>query len=431
MKLSKYARLIELDGGTHFCLANTINKALVSLTRDRVDDGDLVDSAFAPDELLALESLGFFTVDEEGERLAREVASSPKRISTSIELSLECNLRCPYCYQGDDKVSRLIPLEVLSSFEEWVVAAIARPGVKELSVKVLGGEPSIRWTLIEPTLYRVYSQCKQRDIRFILMIDTNACFIEPFLSINYADKLLFTIPVTHESCHNSVRKDVSGRGTYDLTLRNAFRLQEDHPRSTIVLRHNTDEQNAPLFADYLDDLAKRGFAKPLVDLSYTASFQNTDYRNKLNYSDFLKWRFEKGIPALISHSFPVLISPTMHLNPCQRMERNSFKLFSDGTIGYCAMDFFSHNRNEVLSSLETADSPFFETRPKLPEKCFTCSSFFLCGGSYMLPCIQSLKVTPCEADGAFNVSFSDFVRLYMETEDKSLFVVFNQDEIVR
>ena len=432
MKLSRYARVVPLDSGERCCLANTVNKALVAVPSDRVDGTSIVEGRFSDDELAVLRSLGFFLSDEEGERLARTMSHSSRRVSVSIELSLACNLRCPYCYQGLDKVSRQISPDVLDEFSSWVARLVTESdGVEELVVKVLGGEPSIMWSTVDPTLRKVSALCRETGIRFVLMVDTNGCLVEAFLGLDYPDKLLFTIPVTHPSCHDSVRKTVAGEGTYDLVLRNVSRLQREYPAATIVLRHNTDEHNAPLFGDYLDDLAERGFTRPLVDLSYTASFENTSYRNGMTYPQYQAWRTEKAIPVLLDHGFPVLASPTMNLNPCQRLEEHSFKLFSDGTVGYCAMDFFAEERAGALVALRDPESTFFANRPTLPEKCARCASFFLCGGSCMLPCISSLGVETCAPDGAFNIAFDEFVRLYMAAPDKSLFVVFNQDEIVR
>ena len=423
---SPYARLYKYDKG-HVVVFDTVNKAIVKLDSSWIDgEGHLDENIAGYEAIEVLTSLGFFLPASEGQALARKEINDRGRLSVSLELSLDCNLRCPYCYQGYDKQSKRISPETLKALESHIAQSVARDELREVVIKVLGGEPSLLWGHVEPTLRHIAGLCKDR-VRFTLMVDTNAVLTEPFMSLDYADRYLFTVPLTHKSCHDKMRFDIHGNGTYERVLAGAASLMEI-PNATVILRHNTDSENANLFSAYLDDLQNRFPKTPLIDISYTASFDNTQYRNILSYKDYLNWRITIAIPELLRHDYPVLVAPVMSRKPCQRMGFGSMKVFSDDTVGYCALDFFSEKRRPFvgldLNELENQ-------RETLPENCAKCPSFFVCGGSYYLPCIKALGYDVCEDDGAFNVDLEQYLRLYLDSGKPQLFPVFNQSLVVR
>lgn len=423
---SPYARVYKYDK-EHVVVFDTVNKTIVKINSTWIDGEGNLDENIAGDEaIIALTNLGFFLSASEGQALARKEINDRGRLSVSLELSLGCNLRCPYCYQGYDKQSKRISLEALGGLESHVSQSIAKGELREVVIKVLGGEPSLMWDYVEPTLRHIAGLCKGR-VRFTLMVDTNAVLTEPFMSLDYADRYLFTVPLTHKSCHDKMRFDIHGNGTYERVLAGAASLMEI-PNATVILRHNTDSENANLFSAYLDDLQNRFPKTPLIDISYTASFDNTQYRNLLSYKDYLNWRITTAIPELLRHDYPVLVAPVMSRKPCQRMGFGSMKVFSDDTVGYCALDFFSEQRRPFVG-LDLEE--FEDQRETLPENCAKCPSFFVCGGSYYLPCIKALGYDVCEDDGAFNVDLEQYLRLYLDSGKPQLFPIFNQSLVVR
>ena len=406
---------------------DTVNKAIVKIDSSWFDQDGRLDEAIAGEEAVKiLDGLGFFLTAADGQDIARNEIKDKGRLSISLELSLGCNLRCPYCYQGEDKHSKCVSPKTLDALQSYVARKVATGEQREVVIKVLGGEPSLLWDYIDPTLRRIADICREK-VRFTLMVDTNAVLTEPFATLDYADRYLFTVPLTYKSCHDKMRFDASGNGTYERVLAGAASLMEI-PNATVILRHNTDFENAKMFPAYLDDLRGRFPKAPLIDISYTASFENTQYKNPLSYEDYLAWRMKTAIPELLRHDYPVLAAPVMNRKPCQRMGYGSMKIFSDDTAGYCALDFFSEQRAPFVGM----DFDTFEgQREKLPEDCVKCTSFFICGGSYHLPCIKALGYDACEEDGAFNVDLEQYLRLYLDVGKPQLFPVFNQSLVVR
>lgn len=423
---SPYVRVFNYDDD-HKMVFDTVDKSIVKIDSSWIHDDRVIDEIIAGnDSIETLAGLGFFRTEQEGERLAETEIHDRGRLSISLELTLGCNLRCPYCYQGEDKHATKITQGTLDSLQKYVAQKVATGELREVVIKVLGGEPSLLWNHVDPTLRQVADICKD-NVRFTLMIDTNAVIIEPFANLDYADRYLFTVPLSHRNCHDKMRFDSKGNGTYERVVDGAASLMTI-PNATVILRHNTDAENAALFPAYLDDIRGRFPSLPLIDISYTASFDNTDFKNSLAYRDYLKWRIEIAIPELLKHGYPVLAAPVMNRNPCQRMGFGSMKIFSDDTAGYCALDFFSEERRPFVGM----DFDAFEAeRETLPDECAACPSFFICGGSYKLPCIKALGYEACEEDGAFNVDLEQFLRIYLDSGKPQLFPVFNQSLIVR
>ena len=425
-ELSPYARVYPYDD-SHIMLFDTVDKSIIKIDSSWIGENKTIDDDAAGAEAMeTLKRLGFFRTATEGRELAQAKMSDPGRLSISVEVSLGCNLRCPYCYQGDSKKAKLISPESLAHLEGYVAEKVDGGELREVVIKVLGGEPSIVWDVVDPTLRRIAATCDGR-VRFTLMVDTNGVYVKPFESLDYADRYIFTVPLTHRDCHDKMRFDATGHGTYDRVVDGVSCLMTI-PNAIVVLRHNTDADNAVRFPEYLDDIKDRFPFAPLIDISYTASFDNTGYENPLSYSDYLQWRLNSAMPELIKRELPVLIAPVMSQKPCQRLGAGSMKLFSDDTVGYCALDFFESQRKPFVS----LDSGSFESeREALPPACSECDSFFVCGGSYMLPCIKKLGYETCEEDGAFNVDLEGFLRLYLDTGNPGLFPVFNQTLVVR
>lgn len=271
------------------------------------------------------------------------------------------------------------------------------------------------------------------------MIDTNGVNIDPILELEDYDSLILTIPLTNKKCHDKVRKLVNGGGSYDEIVSNLNRIYEANPNIKIVLRHNTDDENLPLFSEYIDDLKSKLAFPPVIDISYTTELGDGGYKNLLQYEEYIKWKSGDSIDILAERNISIIASPLMSYDRCQYRSRYSLKVFSDGTVGGCAIDFFKKDRKtlkELCCNLNCLDEQC-DLFDKEYMKCKQCKSFFLCGGGYNLPCIKSLPIKECDDDGAYIIStkyIEKFIKkyVYYKAHNKdNLFVGFNQNMIIR
>ena len=159
----------------------------------------------------------------------------------------------------------------------------------------------------------------------------------------------------------------------------------------------------------------------------------------MTYLDFVEWSSSIAIDALIATEMPVTISPIISIEECQFRSRYSLKLFSDGTVGSCAMSFFDQTRLSIKDLVEnfSKENEFAikkSTQAIIADsQCMQCEDIFMCGGTNKLPCIKALNPDLCENKKA-NINLQHFITRYLDCVEmgkSDLFVVFENGESYR
>lgn len=438
MKVSKYVRIINYKD--EIILYNTVDHAIVQLPKEAVSGRELNDM-LNEESILALREMGYLA--ETDEAIASQLESyliNKNKLFISIELNLSCNLRCPYCYQAGSHNGKSIEDNVLEEIVSYVNAVYKKESISDLYLKVLGGEPTLAWGKFRKVYERLQHLCRENQIKLHLLVDTNGTMIKDILTLSGYDSLLFTIPLTAQKCHDNVRKDANGYGTYNLIIENINVIKQKKPEAKIVIRYNVDDENVKLFDDFLVDIGKRLTFKPLVSVNYTAELNGKEeFGNGMTYLEFVKWSCSEAIDCLVKHKMPITISPIISIEECQFRSKYSMKVFCDGTVGSCAMDFFENKRLHIKDLLTEFDTDNLFSRKKkrqtimADKQCLECDSIFLCGGTNKLPCIKALCPSMC-AEKKFGIDIELFIKKYMECQENGtsdLFVVFENGESYR
>lgn len=348
----------------------------------------------------------------------RGVYESPKRLYISLELFLSCNLACPYCYQRNNNHSKgVISKYNLDLLYDYIVKVYQAKHISALNLKILGGEPSVDWTPGDYVLKRISAFCNKNNIRLDLYIDTNGTNIDSFIHLEGYTTLTFNIPLCHKKYHDQYRSFRSGQGTYDTIIENANTLAR-LPNTSILLRHNTDTYNAKVFGEYLHDLRSRIWFEPLLVPFYTTDPIYGEYKNVLPYYEYVLWRSSTCVDYLLENGFNISYAPrTVKEGECQQASKYSLKLFSNGRVGACAVNFYDEE-NPQLSKLVNDDFACIDKywnggkRLKLFRDfrhCKECQALFTCLGDYHLPCVRKLGL---KCDPHKNVYF-DFEQYFI------------------
>ena len=278
--------------------------------------------------------------DEDMDRLVESIKERGIITPASIELNLSCNLRCPYCYQAGTHNGKVISDDTLDSLVSYVKRVYETNPFEDLFVKILGGEPTLVWKKFDKIYKSLLEFSKSVGIKFHLLVDTNCTLIDDLLTLEGYDSLLFTIPLSYKKCHDKVRFDAKGNGTYEKIIANINIIHQKLPDAKIVIRYNVDGNNRDFFKPFLDDIREKLIFRPLVSVNYTAELNgDPNYKNTMSYVDFVEWSSSQALDELIMAEMPVTISPIVSIEECQYRSKYSFKLFSDGTVGSCAMSF--------------------------------------------------------------------------------------------
>ncbi len=438
MKLSKFVKTVKHNDD--IVLYNTINQAVIELPRQAVQDRKIV--ANIDDESIEALREAFFLSETDSEIVSNlpDYLINDKKLFISVELNLSCNLRCPYCYQAGTHDGKVISDDTLDSLVNYVKKVYEKSPFEDLFVKILGGEPTLVWKKFHKICKDLLAFTKSAGIKFHLLVDTNCTLIDDLLTLEGYDSLLFTIPLSYKECHDKVRFDAKGNGTYEKIIENINIIHQKLPDAKIVIRYNVDGDNRDFFKPFLDDIREKLIFKPLVSVNYTAELNgDPNYKNTMSYVDFVEWSSSQAIDDLIMAEMPVTISPIVSVEECQYRSKYSFKLFSDGTVGSCAMSFFDKDKLSLQELLDLfAEENAFSQKKQVQTivsepACMSCKDIFMCGGTNRLPCIKALDPNLCE-NKIFNVNLEKFIKKYLdyvELGKNELFVVFENGESYR
>lgn len=430
-KISKYIRTVFYDCDT-VLLYNTVNKSIVALEKDLIDLNSRIVS-LSDDDIISLEQMGFFISDSQALAEYGKIYNDDSQLIISIETHLKCNLSCPYCYQNGKKTSGVIDNNVLDSLYDYIVETASSRVVKTIVVKVLGGEPTIEWEKCTYILEKLYSFCKSTNIEFIVMVDTNGTLVNELCSFKCYDKMVLTIPLIEKTLHDKVRKKANQCGTYDLIVENINRIQNEMDRVFINIRYNVDNENKNHFETFVESIKEKIPKNSFIYLNYVMNLADCDYQNKMTLYEFNKWITSVAIPVLIKHRVPITIAPTGAKSKCQCFSKNSLKVFSDGTVGPCAMFFFK-DRIQLSEYRNNHNLPNYWKTTKnlniLEKSCANCEKLFLCNGAKYMPCIKSVCNDPCNTlQGEIDFCLDDYIKLYYECMQygcEDLFIGFDE-----
>lgn len=430
--LSKYTRIFNFTVGS-VLLYNTSNCNTLEIDRNLICNETR--SVHLRDRKIAkeLQSGGF---------LKHFVPIGPilkryefRTLIISLEIFTACNLKCPYCYQINDHLHRGVISDAdLDYLYQYVMKVHERTGFSTLVLKVLGGEPSVNFKPAMAAILKLSDLCNSKNIKFRLKIDTNLTKIDDFCKIPNDIDTLYTIPLSYKECHNRLRYFDNGTGTYDMILDNCVKLREVLPESKIILRYNLDHENKKWFEEYVSDVKQRLPFSPIITAQYTTNPEFGNFKNHLTYQQYVDFMSTNFIDVLAKYNLPISVVPMYLLGYCQRISKYSIKLFSDGKVGACAMDFFRTDNPDIsiLANDINAVEHYWNGVKTFSlfdnKKCLNCKSLFVCGGHYNLDCIQELNLTHCQPETSLYLDLEKFAgRLHkLRNEGKGeLFIGIN------
>ena len=413
MKISKYVKIIKYID--NIVLYHTKEHSIIQFPKQVINNRTLIEDFIDKESLEAIKEMKY-DADHDSEIDLNTALINKKKLFISVELNLSCNLRCPYCYQSGKHNGNIIKDSDLNSLCDYIKKVYKIQPFTDLYLKILGGEPTLVWNKLKKFCEDNKRICEEYGIRFHLLIDTNGTIIDRFTELKDFDSILFTIPVTYQQFHDKVRCDSKGNGTYDLIISNINKIKNMLPKSKIVIRFNVDKDNINYFENFLKDIKQKLSFLPLVSVNYTAELNgNAEFGTGLTYEEFVKWSSSVAIDSLLRIGLPVTISPIISIEECQFRSRYSLKLFSDGTVGSCAMSFFDKERtmiSDLVKSIDCETNTFFQNKEKqsmMSEvQCLQCADIFICGGTCKLPCIKALDSDAC-AKKLYGISLEEFI----------------------
>lgn len=278
----------------------------------------------------------------------KEQDNDSEHFSLTVNPTLDCNMRCWYCYEEHTCQRKMNP-EIFERTCKFIESKISSPELKYFSLTFFGGEPLIEFNrivqpLIKKTLDLAIIHKKGLGLNFVTNGFLLSEEISSFLS-SLGVPVSFQITLDgNEDFHNKTRHTVKGERSYNKILENCKRILKS-PEFKITLRFNYTDQNADSFIDVLNDLIAIGIhPSESLHIDFQRVWQDAGNTESVEERiDFVRQSFSK-------HGFSVSSVKNIQKYRCYADTDNHVVINYDGNLYHCtARDFTGQNSEGFLS----------------------------------------------------------------------------------
>lgn len=390
MNLSKYTTFLTIDD-RHSIVYNALTQKFTIIKGMKLTAELLTDSFFDehPSIKEELTKSGIIIpegTDEEGELISclQKHRINENEFIIHINPTLDCNLRCWYCYEKHIQNSKM-PLEVKRSINKLIDKITSSKTIKTLQLGFFGGEPFLQFEeCAVPLIEYANKQCREHNIHFKVNFTTNGTLLEASI-IKYLSQFECGFQITLDggkSHHDKTRFYKGGHGTFDSITGNII-LAAKYGIDTIVRINYTDDNvNSidtvyDLFANLHENVKNhlrfdfQRVWQTKAEKEEFAEAKITSFRHKFN---------ESGLSVLPNFILNNVVSP------CYGDMKNYLMINYNGEIFGCtARDFTTDNKIGQISS--SGDILYNKLKLKIRNEsqlhkkiCRNCRIAPLCGG---------------------------------------------------
>ncbi len=170
-------------------------------------------------------------------RTMQAVAERPVVRRLYLDITLDCNLRCRYCYVAGAR--RQLPTQMPEPTALRAVDWLLEQGDDRLPLQLrfFGGEPLLRPELLRRVIRYGQQQSHRRGLRLEYFLSTNGTLLDPDLARFLHDQgVLVKVSLDgSQATHDAYRVDAEGRGSYAATVRGLRVAQQAGLRPTVCV----------------------------------------------------------------------------------------------------------------------------------------------------------------------------------------------------
>lgn len=261
MDVSRYIKIYpDPDAPDSMLIYSTLRGAVLQVSRSVADA--LCDGTLTGEERETMVRLGILVPDAEAEQ--RQVAgyfewanTNARRFTALVALNLDCNLDCPYCYEGHFRGKSYMSEATADLLVTMMLNGPLAAG-REVVLNFYGGEALLSIPIIRRIAKPLREAAAKGGSPFSFSLVTNGTLltrqvVEALLPLGLAGARI-TIDGPPE-IHNRQRPFVSGAGSFDLIMRN---LKAVCGLTKVQLGGNFTRDNYRRFPELLDMLTEQG-----------------------------------------------------------------------------------------------------------------------------------------------------------------------------
>jgi uncharacterized protein len=344
MILSQYC-VIYPDTSDHDSVILFSTKRASSVLIERSVLAAIENGTLCDDEKQTLIDLGFLvnSIEEERHEMLHffdGLNEIDTRLSIVLAMNLDCNLACPYCFEGSRRGKHYMSADTANNVIEFIDKNLVA-GRDELHVGFYGGEPLLSIDPVQDMAGRLKNMTERRGIQFSFSLTTNGTL----LTLGVVNRLkalgLKAVAVTldgPEDVHNVSRPFATGAGSFSAIVKNIRAVSGE---IDIDIGGNFSEENYREFPRLLDYLLQLDITPDKVkSVKFDPVLKERDGIASSDFNSGCRsinepWLFEAGVflrKEIINRGFPTGgVVPTI----CAIERRGMFIINYDGAIYKC------------------------------------------------------------------------------------------------
>ena len=412
MIVSRYTELItDKVGGNYMfnCLNRKwviLDKKLFDITKSNYNNIDHL-KQLHPDfyKMLVEERFIVDTTEQDiknGINYVVEQYDSYENITVTINPTMDCNLRCWYCYENREPKS-VMSDDVLVRTISYITALLSTRKISTLRLSFFGGEPLLYYgKIISPIVHSVYEACKKFGTILFLTFTTNGLLVNDILldDLEQFDGLLsrtnFQIAFDgSKEYHDSIKYLGAGHSCYDQTISNVRKVIERGGHA--VVRCNYDAKTLMSFIEVIDNL-KEYHSRPNLRFLFQKIWQETKndellaLRKKFKQITESRYNINSNLHNLLGNS----------LHRCYADYRHNVVINYNGLLYRCTARSFSKENSFGSLGVDGIIESRHDTSNKHPipmgEYCKECRILPIC------PCCSQNKLEQGQTQCPININ---------------------------
>ncbi|MDB8998101.1 radical SAM protein [Parabacteroides distasonis] len=323
--------------------------------------------------------------------------------------TLDCNLRCWYCFETHVMGSRLstVTQDNILKFTQNILNS---EEITALSVTLFGGEPLLYFKEeLYPLLKRIrdYAITVGKLVNFSF-ITNGVCIDESFIPMLRDLNAGFQISIDgYREKHNTVKKGSGVEQSYDIVMK-VIHLLHNSYNPYINLRINYDNQTLLHIEEVIKDIVDIDRSHIRIHLERVWQTRGGNHDGEL---------LKKAITLFLINGFRVsYLNLNRDGDSCKASEKNQAVISYNGIVYKCSgRDFTKDLEEGVLSDEGCINWNIDKLNKRLSlktfdnERCIKCKMLPLCWG----PCCQKIlegrdSRSACQLD-SMEISLSDYV----------------------
>lgn len=369
---------------------------------------------------------GFIVTNENDEQKKYLALVQKRKFSNAvyhiiINPTMDCNLKCWYCYENHINMSHM-NFELETAIVLHLKEKISKEPFEKLVLSFFGGEPLLQKNVIFSLLKSIYELSETYGFKLAVSFTTNGTLIDKDFIVNlspYEPSFQITLD-GWKNVHDMVRKyKANGCGTYTQILSAIKLIQQNSPKSEVLVRINVSKrtlESLPNIANDLAQIKQNRNLKIMVSKVWQVNSESLDENKILNF-------------VLLCQKNKIrcnYLATSKYTYGCYADNQNQVVINYDGKIYKCTARTFSleNSYGSISNSGQLKwDEEKLQNRMtlRLPLNCQKCNFLPACPK----PCSQKLlekgEKLPCVLNKKYSIEnyiIEDFYNFLIEENDK-------------